>query len=158
MGKVLRDLTEGQEQRTGAASPTIPLDTANPTPPVVTLESLQAQILALTTALTAKTTRSVKVGLPKEGSKNALIASLLARPGGVTNEEAKAILNWPAISLKTQAANMGITVRFTKDGREKRYFAVTEETIKATAEREANAAAASALVDKAASELVGYEY
>lgn len=137
MAKILRDLTQvDTEMKLTPDDTTTPtteplVDQVQPTAPApVTLESLQAQIAALTAALNPKDTKATKVRgpkAPKADTKQAQIVGLLNRVGGCTNEEAKEILGWPAISLKTQAANMGIEMRSTKEGRQIRYYAVTEE-------------------------------
>ena len=135
MSKVLENLT--QVGNTLALTPENSPVPTNPVNPPVTLESLQAQIAALTAALVQKTnkvsSRSVYKDVKPE-SKKQVIINLLNRAEGITNEEAKAILNWPAISLKTQATLLGIQVEFSKNGREKRYFAVTPEAQKAKAD------------------------
>jgi len=118
--RILQDLTQGGTEMVLAQ-----VQLAEQAP--VTLESIQAQIAALTAALNTKATKVRGPKAPKADTKQAQIVGLLNRVGGCTNEEAKEILGWPAISLKTQAANMGIEVRSTKEGRQIRYYAVTEE-------------------------------
>lgn len=126
-GRILQDLTQG--------------DTATP----ITLESLMAEMAGLK-ALLAKakikpartpSTTATDPKAVKEGSKKAQMVELLHRAEGITNEEAKAIFNWPSISVKTQAALLGIPVRFEKVGREKRYFGMTDEAIAAQRDVEA---------------------
>ncbi|MDR3502914.1 MAG: hypothetical protein P4L79_10050 [Legionella sp.] len=109
----------------------------------LTLELLQQQISELKAQLAAKPTKAkAEPGQPREGTKLYALTQMLQREGGVTNDEAKAEFGWPAISIKTMAANMGIPVRFEKEGREKRYYAITAEAIAAEAEAKATAAAA----------------
>ena len=66
-----------------------------------------------------------KVIKRRAGTKLEQLVLLLSDVKGVTNEEAKEIFGWPAISIKTMAVKMGLELQMRKEGREKRYFLST---------------------------------
>lgn len=80
------------------------------------VEVTQEEAAALDTAAVEKVVKR------RTGTKLEKLTQLLDRREGITNEEAKVIFGWPAISIKTMAFKMNLELQMRKEGRENRYF------------------------------------
>jgi hypothetical protein len=70
----------------------------------------------------AKTKNKKVKGADENGSKKAIVASLLQRKNGCTGKEVKEATGWPTVSMAAMAKSCGLRLRKEKTDKGMRYY------------------------------------